>query len=316
MLRPTLAAVLCVLWCTPAQAEPLITESPVIQPGAELASAEGCTGNFIYDGTGADYGRVFIGLAAHCVRAVGDEVLDGAGFVIGHVAAMGTADEVPQDWALVEIFPELHKHVDPALVGHPDLPRGTPVDPALATFGDAVQFDGWGTGFEATPQTRQGRTGRFRTFTEADGLALSGLVSPGDSGGPIVHLPSGGPIGILTELEPGTDASAAFPDSPIQTASGPAVLQILAQAAVKGLHLRVRAIDSPPVLAPVAAAPAAAAPGPAAKESGAKAPVKAKPKPKAKRKSKAKRKPKAKAKRKPATRGHKRAKRRPAPRKR
>ena len=62
-----------------------------IQPGVEIStSVGGCTLNFIYDGTGAQAGKVFGGTAAHCVSELGQDVqLGSTGETFGDVALIG-----------------------------------------------------------------------------------------------------------------------------------------------------------------------------------------------------------------------------------
>ncbi len=45
--------------------------APILQPGSSITDQNGyCTLNWIYDGTGAQAGKVFGGAAAHCSRRV------------------------------------------------------------------------------------------------------------------------------------------------------------------------------------------------------------------------------------------------------
>ena len=144
-----------------------------IQPGAGIESKAGaCTANFIFDGTGPMYGRVFVGTAAHCVpQEVGAPVTDapertgplvfGEGEQIGTVVALGDGDaESIVDWALIEVLPSRIPDVTPALKGHPDLPRGTEIrSRGDLARGDLLQFSGYAQGFDISGPTREQRVG-------------------------------------------------------------------------------------------------------------------------------------------------------------
>jgi hypothetical protein len=225
-----------------------------LQPGMYLANTtgNGCTANFVYDGLDAAYGRVFLGTAAHCVNRVGEPISSG-GEVIGTVAALGDAAATATDWAMIEIAAPLRSRVEPGILGHPQIPVGLPLRPEEARQNDAVQFSGYGQGFDQLAETRESRTGFLQAFT-AEEVRLVGLVSTGDSGGPVVHLPSGRPLAILTSIQP---ASASGSDGTyVANVNGPTAIQILAQANGAGLPLRLRTLDSPPVPAPAQRDPA------------------------------------------------------------
>jgi hypothetical protein len=222
-----------------------------LQPGMylEAPAGNGCTANFVYDGIESAYGRVFLGTAAHCVQRRGEQITSG-GETIGTVAVVGSADATATDWALIEIAPQLHSRIDPSLVGHPDLPRGTPLTPEEATRGDEIQFDGYGQGFDQTAATREGRSGLLQTFT-AEEVRLLGPVSTGDSGGPAVHVATGRPLAVLTSIQAAFEGSAG--DFAVANVNGPTAVGVVAQAALAGVPVRLRTIDSAPVPAPPAA---------------------------------------------------------------
>jgi hypothetical protein len=248
----------------------------LLQPGIYLenTAGSGCTANFVYDGLDTAYGRVFLGTAAHCVTRRGETITSG-GEAIGTVAAVGTAGTTATDWSLIEVAPALRDRVVPWLVGHPDLPHGTPLTPAEAAAGDSVQFDGYGQGFHLLAPTRESRTGVLESFTDAE-VRIAGPASTGDSGGPAVHLPSGRPLAILTALQ--GYAHSDDDETVIANVTGPTTTGILAAAASAGVPVRLRTLDSPPVPVPAAPAtapassapPAAAADPPAARTAPAR----------------------------------------------
>ena len=75
-----------------------------LQPGAYMvAGSAACTMNFVYDGTGAKAGNVYIGTAAHCVTSVGQDVADINGVVWGDVDLIGDANATAPDYALIKV---------------------------------------------------------------------------------------------------------------------------------------------------------------------------------------------------------------------
>ena len=144
-MRRFLVVMGAVLFVTPGA---VARASVPIQPGMFIrTTTNGCTANFVFDGIGAEAGRVYLGTAAHCVGANGDAVLDEDGQAIGKVAAHGDgsidADD-HRDWALFEVPASQVARVDPSVVGHPQMPRGGLPDAAHVAAGDAVQFSGFG----------------------------------------------------------------------------------------------------------------------------------------------------------------------------
>src|SRR5262245_46035919 len=120
-----------------------------IQPGMWIQSGSTqCTSGFIFDGLDAQAGRVYVSTAAHCVDSKGQKVLDADGTTIGSVVPLGApstdSTDDHSDWALFEVPAAAVSRIDPALVGHTDLPHGGSADKAHVAVGDAVQFSGWG----------------------------------------------------------------------------------------------------------------------------------------------------------------------------
>ena len=195
-----------------------------IQPGAYHETDVGaCTLNFVYDGAGGP----FMGTAAHCVEAVGDDVRDENGAVFGDVAAIGDADETATDWALIRVRPGFVGHVNPSVKGHPQYPTGVTTAPETAV-GDPIQLSGYGVGFDLTPPTREQRRGAL-TFDDSETHEVLATLIFGDSGGPLVHVPTGEALGIVSRLCIG-----------LCEEEGPTVEGILAKAAAAGFPVSVR----------------------------------------------------------------------------
>jgi Trypsin len=195
-----------------------------IQPGAYHETDVGaCTLNFVYDGSGGPY----MGTAAHCVEAVGDDVRDENGAVFGDVAAIGDADATATDWALIRVRPGFVGHVNPSVKGHPQYPTGVTTAPETAV-GDQVQLSGYGLGFDLTPLTREQRRGAL-TFDDRETHEVLATLIFGDSGGPLVHIATGKALGIVSRLCIG-----------LCEEEGPTVEGILAKAAAAGFPVSVR----------------------------------------------------------------------------
>ena len=193
------AAVLLGLGAASAQAQ-------TIQPGvAIVADGSYCTLNWIYDGQGAQAGKVYGGTAAHCVSGVGQEVslADGAlGSAIeriGQVAFVGNADEPGRDYAFIEIDAADVGKVDPALKGWPAIPTGVSTT-ATAKKGDVIQFSGHGVGFSTTQPTQEQRKGILNFSDGVEHLVLGPVIS-GDSGGPVADVTDGNKaLGIVNTV--------------------------------------------------------------------------------------------------------------------
>ncbi len=167
-----------------------------IQPGAQHDGS--CTLNFVFDGVGANTGRVFIGTAAHCVTSVGQSVSATGYPNFGAIAWLGNADRTAWDFALIEVHPQFHSFVNPAVKGHPSFPTGATV-PTDTWFGDIVQISGYGLGYGWTTPTQENRQASFQ-FDDANVYSLTGPIHWGDSGGPLVHRDTGKALGTVSRL--------------------------------------------------------------------------------------------------------------------
>jgi hypothetical protein len=201
-----------------------------LQPGDYVGTTVGgCTLNFVYDGTGANAGKVFMGTAAHCVERVGDLVQDETGASFGRVALIGNANIVAQDYAFIEVLPAHVSRVVAAVKGLPAFPTGYTTS-AQTAAGDVIKLSGYGVGFDLTGPTREKRPG-YLTFDDAGQYRLSGLDTYGDSGGPFMHGKSKKAFGVVSRLCLGAC-----------TSEGPTVEGILNKAAARGFTVRLRTI--------------------------------------------------------------------------
>ncbi len=201
-----------------------------IQPGTEIStSVGGCTLNFIYDGTGAQAGKVFGGTAAHCVSSIGQSVQLGSGETFGKVALIGDENSTPDDYAFIEVLPAFVSSVSPAMKGNPSYPTGV-ATAAETAVGDVVQLSGYGVGFGLTQPTQERRVG----LVASDDDSVHRVVAPlifGDSGGPLVHVKSGKAYGIVSRLCVG-----------VCEEEGPTVAGLLNRAAARGFTVSLRTV--------------------------------------------------------------------------
>ncbi|MDV6012898.1 hypothetical protein [Haloechinothrix sp. LS1_15] len=221
---------------TPAQAG---AQDQVIQPGSSITTGSGyCTLNWIYDGTGAQAGNVYGGTAAHCVDEVGQRIslatssLGESELEFGEVAFM--ADDL--DYAFIEIDDEYTGIVDPAMKGHPQIPTGVSTTDS-AQVGDLIQFSGHGVGFHLTSLTREQRVGVLG-YNDGTQHYVNGLVTPGDSGGPVANLSDGGTaLGLVNTLGVGVA------DLPYVGEGGISLEGMFADAADSGFTVTLRTVE-------------------------------------------------------------------------
>jgi len=236
----TAAALALLIAAAPATAQ------QKIQPGESIvADGSYCTLNWIYDGEGAQAGKVYAGTAAHCVARVGQEVslatssLGSAVERIGQVAFLGNADETGRDYAFIEIDAADLTKVDPSLKGHPSIPQGVSTS-ATAAKGDLIQFSGHGVGFHLTQQTRESRVGILNFSDGVEHLVLGPVIS-GDSGGPVANITDGNKaFGIVNTVGAAVNGQALAVG---HVGEGGNNLEfVLADAAQRGFSVRVRTL--------------------------------------------------------------------------
>lgn len=194
-----------------------------IQPGAILRSSVGqCTMNFVFEDSS---GGLFVGTAGHCSQKVGDRMRSADG-EFGSVVWRESSSSM--DFSLVRIDGDKTGQVSPAVRFW-----GGPVGSTASSetgAGDALLLYGYGVGFATTSATRP-REGVLWSDSSSDYVADTGAVN-GDSGGPIIHEPTGKALGIvsrfnLTSLVPSTDI-------------GPTVESILAVLSANGFNLTLK----------------------------------------------------------------------------
>lgn len=202
---------------------------PVIQPGVGIVSGNSqCTLNWIYDGSGGPYG----GTAAHCVSGEGARVsllADGTSF--GSVAVFNAA----LDYALIRIDSEDTGFINPALKGHPSIPQGVSTVNTSAV-GDLMQFSGYGIATQLIDLTREQRQGLLG-YNDGTQHYIYGVVSPGDSGGPVADVTDGNKaFGIVNTL------GLALTPLPQAGEGGLSLDALLADAAARGVPVSVRTV--------------------------------------------------------------------------
>ncbi|MGP3979699.1 hypothetical protein [Streptomyces sp. KR80] len=165
-----------------------------IRPGAWMIAPAGCTMNFVF-GQAPNY---YIGTAGHCTEP-GDEVTIFAapGLLMNIGKTVKSVDNgVGDDFALVEIRPEMAEHVNPSMTYF-----GGPTGQGSPESGDIVEHAGHGLviGTGGTPRAGVVAYRGPGDERRSDAFSWAGAASPGDSGSP-VRLADGTAAGDLTHL--------------------------------------------------------------------------------------------------------------------
>lgn len=226
------AALAAVVQAPAAQAQ----AKPPIQPGVSISTADGfCTLNWIYDGRGANAGKVYAGTAAHCVSKVGQRVSLATGSLGEAIEEFGTVRYVDGnlDYAFIQVDGAKTGRVDAALKGHPQIPAGVS---ASKNLGDLMQFSGNGVGFHLLPLTQERRVGVLHSNDGTQHYVL-GAVTPGDSGGPVANLTDGGKaFGIVNTVGVGVNGL------PYAGEGGISLQGMLRDAQAGGFPVRLRTV--------------------------------------------------------------------------
>jgi hypothetical protein len=211
--------------------------APVLQPGSSITNGtDWCTLNWIYDGTGAHAGQVFGGTAAHCFPtgarvSISNASLGAPIAQIGTVAYRSTA----LDFELIRIDSPCACAVSAAMAGHPAIPSGVATT-SDAKVGDIVQYSGHGELTDLTALTQQDRIG-ILGYNDGSQHFSYGLISPGDSGGPVADLTDGNKaLGIVDTV------GVALTPLPQAGEGGVSLQGLLADAAAHGFTVRLRTV--------------------------------------------------------------------------
>jgi hypothetical protein len=217
---------------------PAAQAANTIQPGVAIRlGGSGCTLNWIYDGSG---GTVYAGTARHCTTGVGQVVNLSTGNTTGAVGIrIGTVAYVSAalDFSLIAIDAGNLSLVNPALKGHPAIPTGVSTATSSA-LGDVIQFSGYGVGVDLTTATQESRVGVL-AFNDGTQHYTDGLVTPGDSGGPVADVTDGNKaLGIVDTL----GASAGTPFGASVGEGGVSLPALLDDAAANGFPITLRTV--------------------------------------------------------------------------
>ncbi|HVE63801.1 MAG TPA: hypothetical protein VNB94_08380 [Mycobacteriales bacterium] len=217
---------------------------PLVQPGSRVKTVgvATCTAGFVFDGVGRLARRHYLALAAHCVEGeVGAVVTDAVGNRFGTVAfTMWPYTTFADDFAFVLLDRASYPRISPAMAGHPSMPTGVAAVGTTAP-GDRVQVSGWGTLTTANATTREQRVSVLKDH-DADFWSSWTVVSPGDSGGPVAHVPTGAALGSVSNLcvPLPVNHSGGFERVAGCAGYGPSVVGMIRRAAAKGFTVRVR----------------------------------------------------------------------------
>jgi hypothetical protein len=187
-----------------------------IRPGSWMISPAWCTMNFVFGssgtsttkgnskkGSGGGGNGLAIGTAGHCTE-VGDEVvlIMAPGVLVNIGRTSKSVDGgVGNDFALVDIRPELHDQVNPSMA----IIAG-PTSSGAPAFGQPIEHVGHGLGVGTGGTPRAGVVTYLGGGDTNDASAAYGWVgaaTPGDSGSG-VRAASGAAVGNLTHLVVGT----------------------------------------------------------------------------------------------------------------
>lgn len=198
---------------------------PVLQPGILVQPdliVGSCTLGFALDG--AD-GNVYFAHAAHC------------GTVGGQVSSEQIQDfgvrvyDDAWDFSLIRVHPQYAQYVSGTVKGHPGIPTGVTSSHEPNT-GDLLRLSGYGLGYHLTPTTQEQRIGVVTPSITPDEYCAEAMVSNHDSGGPVIHAPTGKALGIVSR--PG---SSCLPPAAL---IGPTLAGGIARAAAAGYDLQIR----------------------------------------------------------------------------
>lgn len=195
-------------------------EDAVIRPGSKIIQEGGCTANFVFESPANT--SLYIGTAAHCLDGWGIGTLLGIAGIphVGRLAycSWGTietntiagcpppeeslADSLDNDFALVEIRPDVHHLAHPALL-HWGGPTGIPGEVEQGTrvlmHGNSSLRDGFQGSVPGPADPIEGYLvhpgfNEWETYLNVDGGV------PGDSGSPVV-TETGLALGVVRSLE-------------------------------------------------------------------------------------------------------------------
>jgi hypothetical protein len=207
--------------------------APIIQPGSSLEfDGSFCTANWVYTGPGGTY----IGAAGHCTTGVGQQVNLATGSLGTTIERIGQVAYVSGslDFLLVQLDGAVLGQVDASMAGHPGTPTGVSTT-STAQQGDLVQFSGHGVGFDVAAPTQQQRVGVLNFFDGGYQFVL-GLVTPGDSGGPVADITDGNKaLGIVDTV----GVNIAFPNANVGE-GGVAVYALIQDATEHGFPITLR----------------------------------------------------------------------------
>ncbi|GEM_PF-3290789 len=224
---------------SPSDPSPGVSLNPprFIQPGELVTTPVGsCTMNFVYNGTGAKAGHVYIGTAAHCWTALGQSAsaagITNFGTVVylGDYAGInvGTFDNgIPGtqvDFSLIEINSAYLPFIKGEVKGHPGMPTALKAH-STVKLGDRFLFSGYGVGFDSSQPTREDRQGIY-TLNEGTTWQAAAPITPGDSGGPVLHS-DGTAVGEVTDIS-------------ALGAGGPWLDQAISEASAHGFPIALR----------------------------------------------------------------------------
>lgn len=227
-----------VLLPSPTFVEDAEATSHDVRPGDRMVIGNAsCTVSFLFDGQGGKAGEVYFSTAAHCVGSVGQNVqINGINnfAVVEWIHPDWDGQDAEVDMALLRVHDDNLDEVQADVRGHDGSPTGvaTLSDTGL---GDLVQFSGHGTGFGVHPLTREERVGVL--WSDAGNIyQVEAPIVFGDSGGPVLHEPTGKAIGIVSQIVVGC---CTGPGAWVQ---GPNIHHVIDEATDNGFEIELRTV--------------------------------------------------------------------------
>ncbi len=207
--------------------------SHAVRPGDQMETSVGfCTVNFVFDGVGAQAGEVYFGTAAHCVSQVGQSVTVAGNSGFATVAYIHSGPELADDFAFMRVDSAQVHRVQADVKGHDGSPTGV-ATPGDTSLGDVVQMSGYGTVFNIHQITRENRVGVLWSHS-TDHYIIDAPIIFGDSGGPLLHEPTGKALGIVSAIVAGCCSG------PGAWNEGPTVQGMQDSAAANGFTVQLR----------------------------------------------------------------------------
>ena len=186
MIAPRCVRLIAVVLALASSAiHPAAANARPLAPGAPMSAPNACTLGFVF----TDGDRLYLSTAAHCTTATGNRVEAPGVGPFGSVVLRRSEDDI----AFIRVDQDKEHLVEPVVQG-----RGAPTGVAISGqtgLGDELVLTGQGIGVSTMAETRS-RPGVLITQDERRFTADAPAIF-GDSGGPVIHVPTGRALGSI-----------------------------------------------------------------------------------------------------------------------